>query len=119
MGGVVTAKDVAKWAAENLPPELLWILAFLGLAVVITWKISRLVAATTAAYEKHEARFKAVEDQQKTEEKQRHKIEQLISAAPCISKNNSLWLQNETRNGGQPPEPIKCLYQEAKRGGEV
>ena len=115
MGGVVTAKDVAKWAGENLPPELIAILVFLGIAVMITWKISSLVAATTAAYEKHEARFKAVEERQEKDRKQRHKLEQLISAAPCISKVNGLWLQDEARNGGQPPEAIQCKYEDAKR----
>lgn len=38
--------------------------------------------------------------------KQQHKAIQTISALPCISKTNATWLQDCTKNGGAPPEPI-------------
>jgi hypothetical protein len=48
----------------------------------------------------------------KKQEKQQKKIIQLVSACPCISKNNATWLQDPARNGGQPPERVICKYME-------
>ena len=42
-------------------------------------------------------------------DKQQHKVEQIISALPCVSKENATWLQDFQRNGGSPPEKIKEL----------
>ena len=113
MGGF-TAKDILLKIGE-ISPELAIALIFLALAVVITWKISSLVAVSTAAYKRLEERIEGTENNIVKEKKQRHKVEQLMTAAPCVSKSNGVWLQDESRNGGQPPEPIKCQYIEAKR----
>lgn len=42
----------------------------------------------------------------KMTDKQQHKVIQTISAMPCISKTNATWLQDISKNGGAPPEPI-------------
>lgn len=51
-------------------------------------------------------RVNAYVTQVKRMDKQQRKLEQVISALPCISKENATWLQDYTRNGGTPPEKI-------------
>jgi len=111
--GIFTLKDV-QFIAENFPPSLAAAVLLLLLTVAVTLKVNELIKAPKAADEKRDKELEELKKQVEKEQKQRHKLEQLISSAPCISKNNGLWLQAEDRNGGQPPEPIKCLYQEAK-----
>jgi len=101
MGGL-TGKDIV-FAIENCPPELAAVIIICILVAVITYKVNGLVTAWQQEVE-----------EAKILKKQLHKLIQLVTAAPCVSKNNGVWLGDETRNGGQPPEPIKCLYQEAK-----
>ena len=105
MGGL-TAKDIA-WAVENCPPQLVAVVIICILVAVITYKVNRLVTAWQQEVE-----------EAKILKKQLHKLIQLVTAAPCVSKNNGVWLGDETRNGGQPPEPIKCQYLEAKKAVE-
>ena len=89
------------WAASKLSPELIGLIVFVVFVAWFTLRANRYFS-----------------DNARTS-KQQHKLEQLISACPCVSKLNGLWLQDETRNGGQPPEEIKCIYQKAKDKGET
>ncbi|MBU1108620.1 MAG: hypothetical protein KKB51_18230 [Candidatus Riflebacteria bacterium] len=94
-------KTSLEWALSKLTPELIGIIALVVLAV---WFVLR-----AHKYFSDHARLV----------KQGGKLEQLISACPCISKVNGLWLQDETRNGGQPPEKVECAYLKDKGKGEI
>ena len=107
MGGLITAKDIA-WAVENCPPQLVAVCVIVLLVAWLTIKVDRVVTAG----------LKRIDDlaaENKMLKKQQHKLIQLISAAPCVSKANGIWLGDEGRNGGQSPEPIMCRFEQSKR----
>jgi predicted ABC-type exoprotein transport system permease subunit len=85
---------VIKQAAENGGLVLLILGAIIALAVFIVIRINKAIS------------------KDKKQEKQQHKIIQLFTACPCVSKKNATWLQDPARNGGQPPEPVTCKYRE-------
>jgi len=116
MGGF-SAKDVA-WAIEHCPDQvapLLAVLIFFSLALGITYKIHKLVNTALLRDQKRTEEIESLKAKLAEDEKQQHKLLILITCAPCISKVNGVWLQDPSRNGGQPPEPIICQYHEAKR----
>lgn len=98
---------IEKWSIEYLisciSPELVPLVVVALLVMWLTLKANRYFNAAMDQAE----RLNIVE-------KQQHKIQQLLSAAACVSKNNGLWLQDPGRNGGQPPEIISCRYLAAK-----
>lgn len=100
-------KHLTALALENIPLAVLLIIAVIALAVVVTVRYNRKMDAAKADKERGQIR-----------DKQQEKIIQLLEAAPCISKRNATWLQDETKNGGRPPEPIVCQYHAAKERGE-
>jgi len=105
--GGFTAKDIA-WAVENCPPQLVAVIVLVTLTALLTWRVNVVVSKALSQEQEQSKKIQALE-------KQQHKLIQLISSAPCVTKNNGLWLQDPGRNGGQPAEPIKCKYEEAKR----
>ena len=80
---------VLKAVLSQLTPSQLLLTAVLTLAFVIVARINTYIT------------------QVKRIDKQQHKVEQIISALPCVSKENATWLQDFNRNGGSPPEKIK------------
>lgn len=100
-------KYLTSLALENIPLAALLIIAVVALAVIVTVRYNKKISQAEAD------RARAL-----ITEKQQAKIIQLLEAAPCISKRNATWLQDETKNGGRPPEPIACQYHAAKERGE-
>lgn len=94
-------------ALDNIPLAALLIIAVIALAVVVTVRYNKKISQA----ENERAEFKIMK-------KQQEKIIQLLEAAPCVSKRNATWLQDETKNGGRPPEPIVYQYHAAKERGE-
>ena len=109
MSAIIAAleKHLTALALENIPLAVLLIGAVIALAVVVTIR-----------YNKKINEAEAEREQTRVDRKQQQKIIQLLEAAPCISKRNATWLQDETKNGGRPPEPIVCQYHAAKERGE-
>ncbi|HPT47920.1 MAG TPA: hypothetical protein PLM07_18730 [Candidatus Rifleibacterium sp.] len=103
---------IEKWSIEYLisclSPELVPLVV---VALLVSWLTFKANRYFSAAMEQAE-RLNVIE-------KQQHKVQQLLSAATCVSKNNGLWLQDPSRNGGQPPEPMCCKYLAAKERGEL
>ena len=97
-----------KYLFENAPEVLVFIVALCSVFLYVALRVNAVISKAQADREMFINRIDDLEKQQR-------KNEQLLSAAPCISKNNGLWLQDPKRNGGQPPEPIKCQYLEARR----
>ena len=100
-------KQLTALALEHIPLAVLLIIAVIALAVVVTVRYNRKISQAEA----DRAEAQGVK-------KQQDKIIQLLEAAPCISKRNATWLQDETKNGGRPPEPIVCQYHAAKERGD-
>lgn len=100
-------KHLTELALENLPLAILLIIAIIALAVIIAVRYNKKISQA----ENERAEFKIMK-------KQQEKTIQLLEAAPCVSKRNATWLQDETKNGGRPPEPIVCQYHAAKERGE-
>lgn len=100
-------KHLTELALENLPLAVLLIIAVIALAVIVAVRYNKKIGEAEA----ERAEFKIMK-------KQQEKIIQLLEAAPCVSKRNATWLQDETKNGGRPPEPITCQYHAAKERGE-
>lgn len=100
-------KHLTELALKNLPLAVLLIIAVIALAVIVAVRYNKKIGEAEA----ERAEFK-------TMKKQQEKIIQLLEAAPCVSKRNATWLQDETKNGGRPPEPIMCQYHAAKERGE-
>lgn len=100
-----------KWSIQylidNCPPELVALSVVVILVAWLTYRVNRWLSGGINT----QARIEVIE-------KQQHKTEQLIEACPCVTKANATWLQDKTRNGGQPPEKICCLYLAAKERGE-
>lgn len=100
-------KQLTALVLENIPLAVLLIIAVIALAVVVTVRYNKKISQAEA----DRAEAQGVK-------KQQDKIIQLLEAAPCISKRNATWLQDETKNGGRPPEPIVCQYHAAKERGD-
>lgn len=100
-------KYLTSLALENIPLAALLVVAVVALAVVVTIR-----------YNKKISQAEADRDEARIVKKQQDKIIQLLESAPCISKRNATWLQDETKNGGRPPEPIVCQYHAAKERGD-
>lgn len=100
-------KHLTALALENIPLTVLLIIAVVALAVIVAVRYNKKIGQAEA----ERAEIKVMK-------KQQEKIIQLLEAAPCISKRNATWLQDETKNGGRPPEPIMCQYHAAKERGE-
>lgn len=100
-------KHLTELALENLPLAVLLIIAVIALAVIVAVRYNKKISQAEA----ERAEFRIMK-------KQQEKIIQLLEAAPCVSKRNATWLQDETKNGGRPPEPIMCQYHAAKERGE-
>ena len=101
-------KHLTTLALENIPLAVLLVITVVALAVVVTIRYNKKI---------NEAEAERVNA--KIVKKQQEKIIQLIEAMPCVSKPNATWLQDETKNGGQPPDyPINCQYHMAKERGE-
>jgi folate-binding Fe-S cluster repair protein YgfZ len=84
------------------------------------WLAVRLSKLINEALSKEQEQNEAIEELQNQlaiEKKQRRKLEQLISDFPAVTKNLATWLQDRTRNGGLPPERIKCAYVDALERG--
>lgn len=100
-----------KWSiqyiVDNCPPELVAALVLLGLVVWLTYRVNKWLDGGVN-----------MQERQAVTEKQQRKVEQLLENCPCVSKANATWLQDKTRNGGQPPEKICCVYLAAKERGE-
>jgi hypothetical protein len=102
-----------EWALENAPPPVVVLIVAAILVVVIFWlsyRINRLINTALSQEQAQTADIAAGKKQQR-------KLEQLVEKMPCISKGNATWLQDSTRNGGQPPEPVECEYSRAKKLG--
>ena len=97
-----------KWSIQyiidNCPPELVAAFVLLVMVIWLTYRVNKWLDGGVN-----------MQERQAVTEKQQRKVEQLLESCPCISKANATWLQDKTRNGGQPPEPIKCQYLEARR----
>lgn len=100
-------KHLTELAIENIPLAVLLIIAVIALAVIVAVRYNKKISQAEA----ERAEFKVIK-------KQQEKIIQLLEAVPCVSKRNATWLQDETKNGGRPPEPIVCQYHAAKERGE-
>ncbi len=100
-------KHLTELAIENIPLAVLLIIAVVALAVIVAVR-----------YNKKISQAEAERAESKIMKKQQEKIIQLLEAAPCVSKRNATWLQDEAKNGGRPPEPIVCQYHAAKERGE-
>ncbi|MBF0406700.1 MAG: hypothetical protein HQM10_05060 [Candidatus Riflebacteria bacterium] len=85
---------------NNTPSLILLMIAVICLAVIVTMRVNKAINKEG----EQNSRIEIVE-------KQQHKSEQVISACPCISKENATWLQDKERNGGKPPEAVKCPFQ--------
>lgn len=95
-----------QWVVDNVPPQTIGIVAVFALAMWLVLRVNNVISEKQAADEE-------VKDSVKLLTKQQHKTQQLVSACPCVSKTNATWLQDCDRNGGGPPDPIKCQYMEA------
>jgi hypothetical protein len=95
------------WLVENCPPSLLIVIVVAILAGWLSLRVNRLITEALSQESSQTSRIAATEKQQR-------KAEQLISACPCISKHNATWLQDKSRNGGELPEKIACVYMQAK-----
>lgn len=107
----VIQKYSLEWVIANCTPELI---ATIVLVALTAWVVIRVNAVISKAYACEEAHTAGIVELKK----QQRKVEQLIAAMPCVSKLNSNWLNDATRNGGQPPEPIMCQYHQAKLRGD-
>jgi hypothetical protein len=90
-------KQLVGLVIDNVPLAILLIIAVIALAATIAVRYNKKISAAEADRQKHTVC-----------KKQQEKILQLLENAPCISKRNATWLQDETKNGGRPPEPINC-----------
>lgn len=107
----VLEKFTWSYITENCPPGLLAGLILFMLTIWLVLRINKVITHAADSQAEQVTRIILLEKQQR-------KLEQTISSAPCVTKNNGLWLQDSKRNGGQPPEPIKCQYLAAKERGE-
>ena len=96
---------------SHVSPEL----AVGVLLFMLTWRASSNINKTIAD---HQAQEKRQNDLIELLGKQQCKIISVINASPCITKENGLWLANVKKNGGSPPDKIRCLFQEAKHEDE-
>jgi len=103
----VLEKWSIQYLIDNCPPELIALSVVAILVAWLTYRVNKWLSGGINTQERLD-----------TVEKQQHKCEQLFEACPCITKCNATWLQDKGRNGGQPPEPIKCQYLAAKARGE-
>ena len=79
---------VLKTFLDQLEPGQLLLIAAVALIFIVVLRVNAYIT------------------QVKKLEKQQHKVIQTVCALPCISKTNATWLQDISRNGGAPPEPI-------------
>lgn len=107
--GFVFASD---WVKAHVSNELIALVLFLCLIVWIAVRINKVIEQAHSKEAEQNARILILEKQQR-------KGEQLLSACPCISKRNATWYQDQTLNGGEPPEKIACVYLVAKEKGEI
>ena len=108
---VLLENSAVKWLLEQLSPSVIALLFISLLIIWLTLRVNRLITSALSQ--------EAEQTQQiAIAEKRISKLQQLLSSAPCISKNNATWLQDDHRNGGQPAEQIKCQYFAAKERGE-
>lgn len=105
-------KFSSEWLLKNISPELAALTAVLFIVGWLAIRISRVINQAHAQEAEQTARIMLLE-------KQERKLIQLISACPCVSKSNATWLQDQARNGGQPPEKIACVYLVAKEKGQL
>lgn len=103
--------ESVKWALNQLSPSTV---ALIFISVLIIWLTLRVNRLITSALSQEAEQTRQI----LVAEKRISKLQQLISAAPCVSKNNATWLQDDHRNGGLPVEQIKCQYHAAKERGE-
>ena len=80
---------VLKAVLSQLTPSQLLLTVVLALVFIIVTRVNSYIT------------------QVKRLDKQQHKVERIISALPCVSKENATWLQDFNRNGGSLPEKIK------------
>lgn len=113
MGGF-TAKDIA-WALENCPPQLVAVIILITLSAWLTWRVNVVISKALSREKERTEEIEALKKHIARQDKQQHKLIQLITQAACISKANGVWLGDESRNGDQPPDAIRCLYLDAKR----
>ena len=79
---------VLKTFLDQLDPGQLLLIAAVALIFIVVLRVNSYIT------------------QVKRLDKQQHKAIQTVCALPCINKENATWLQDDTRNGGAPPEPI-------------
>lgn len=100
-----------KWSIQyiidNCPPELVALSVVVILVAWLTYRVNLWLSGGIN-----------IQERLTVTEKQQRKTEQLLEACPCVTKANATWLQDKTRNGGQPPEKICCVYLAAKERGE-
>lgn len=106
MGGIIEKLSL-DLILDNCPPTTIAAIIVVSLALWAAFRINKVVRE---ALSQEQRQSEAIEENKK----QRKKIEALLCDCPCISKNNGLWLQDKNRNGGRPPEPIRCHYYVAK-----
>lgn len=111
-----------EWTIENSPPPVVVFIIVVILIVLLLWlsyRLNKLISGVLSKEQARDDRIAAVEKEQATQAKQQRKSEQLAEKLPCVVKGNATWLQDKTRNGGQPPEPCVCAYLKAKDEGEI
>ncbi|MBF0406483.1 MAG: hypothetical protein HQM10_03955 [Candidatus Riflebacteria bacterium] len=93
-------KYLIQQVLNNTPSMILLMIAVISLAVIVTMRVNKAISKEG----EQNSRIEIVE-------KQLHKTETIVTACPCISKENATWLQDKTRNGGKPPETVRCPFQ--------
>lgn len=118
MGGFLTAKDLA-WAVEHCPPQLIAVVILLVMAVMITWKVNRLIGEYNCERKKEQEEKEEIKKRIKINEKKTIKLTNCFCMAPCFKHNptNVIWLQRDDKDGDSPPQKIKCPLIEEQKGG--
>lgn len=95
-----------EWLVAHVSPQGMAMFAVFVLSTWLVLRVNKIISDKQSADEE-------VKDSVRLLTKQQHKTQQLVSCCPCVSKTNATWLQDPERNGGAPPEPVKCQYMEA------
>jgi len=96
---------ILKWLSTHLGILFGGIFIIIITTIVVMIRVNHLlntVKEFKEEFEQHKEYVKKIDKRTK-------KMTYIMGQCPSIPRENALWVQDDTRNGGQPPEKSACI----------